>query len=479
MKESLSGAASENLIGRGHAGRVYRVRGENGGDLAEKVFDPIRTAQLWYSISRWREHPYGAEYRDIAIRSAFELRRVAHRVSKYFDTGAEVNDALEINKDGSGFYSPFIADGRPYSTGDIAVRKALNRTERIFQAIGLPVWSFGGSFFRERCRRSNVLVQTDGRARIVDYESGWPNSTFESFFGFDDVDVVRFQEFLDKRADKLNTSLGEIEYNKLLESWEKYKICNQYWRQEEHAPVELIHTLFQALSRPVLEKRAGELVKEGIISQDQLPELKKMIIRNQGKLKDIAPHVVVHSVLTGLIPIPFMGMFSRAGYTGLMRLVSNLNKKYNLIAGKQNKTSEIHTLRVVILTMIPIYAPPFDFFAYISSILDRDPFSYLLVDTILHEVFGQDLASFMQNFGASKPGSFINDRVLQKINPDVAKRLENTLDRLMAFLLSEMLVEKGKAAVKKGMETGRSADEKLVLTRDFLDQAIISIEEKH
>ena len=84
------------LIGSGQGAKVYLEIGSDGLRLAKKVFEPKISAKIGYRLFRWTEHPYNTQYTDIVAKGAYELRRVAHRVSKAFDSGAEIVDATRL-----------------------------------------------------------------------------------------------------------------------------------------------------------------------------------------------------------------------------------------------------------------------------------------------------------------------------------------------------------------------------------------------
>lgn len=449
MKQEVLHNNSSQELGSGLGARVY-LEDWHGTNVAKKVFDPNAVARLAYRFLRFREHPYAAEYNGAVIGAAFELRRVAHRISRAFGGNVEVVDAIDFCDGELGFYSPFI-NGQNYSSSDFRVKEKLDLLEHHFQRIGLPVWSFGG-WKKEYKRRGNVLVGNDNVIQVVDYEAGVPFFSREGIIGFDDVDVLRFGRFLDLAGSALRFRLGEYEYELLLGSWQRYLAYSAFWRdQKENSPIHRAQRLKDAVSWRSLNERITILRQEDKITDEHAEKLRKALQHNHDLLERIAPHLLVHFATTGL---PAGGIVLRPLYTATARAVSEVINRTRKTYDKDK--IQIHNITVALTSACSLSIPgvPFasipllGYLAYLTNV-SREPLGFLILDNIVYRTSGKGLNEYFRQIGKGKIKELI--RMSHRLQEtQVGGKILRTAKRISGQLISSEVVEK----IIQGLEQG-------------------------
>ena len=460
------------LIGTGQGARVYLEIDPDGQKFAKKIFEPKTSAKLGYRLFRWREHPYDAPYTDVVAKGAYELRRIAHRVSKAFDCGAEIVDATGLCDQEPGFYTPFIDDATSYTPKNTMQSESLDELEKHFLSIGLPVWSFG-SYLKEERRKSNVLVGSDNKASIIDYEAGWPYFNGRDLVGFDDVIALKFQRFVTLGKPELVHRLGEEQYGQLMRSWEKYQLYNTFWREEESAPIRKLQTIKEAFGWRSLNERVGNLFEEGRISPEEAEGMKYKIMTDHHLLERILPHFLAHFSTFIFLRFPF-GSIARPTYTAIMRGADEISRLTN-----ENRRGEtqIHDFKVIVCSGFPVLVPPFNFFAYLTKVLGEEPLSYLLLDNISYRFSGKGLEEQMEELGARGKGRLLFQ--LQKSRHSFVRGPEQMIERILGKIVSKEVVQRSISALRAGSMRGQSQNDTRTLTRELLKTTEMAIDEKY
>lgn len=460
------------LIGSGQGAKVYLVIDSDGQRFAKKVFEPKISAELGYRLFRWKEHPYNTPYTDIVAKGAYELRRIAHRVSEAFDCGAEIIDATGLCNQKSGFYTPFVDNATSYTSKDTTQRKSLDELEKHFLNIGLPVWSFG-SYFKEEKRKSNVLIGADKEAKIIDYEAGWPYFNRRDLVGFDDVNALKFQRFITLGRQVLTHRLGEKQYLEFMKSWEKYQLYNSFWREEESAPIRKLQTIKEAFGWRSLNDRVGNLLEESRISPDEAEKMKYKIMTDHHLLERILPHFLAHFSTFIFLRFPF-GSIARPTYTAIMRGVDEISRVAN---EKRRGETQIHDFKVMVYSGVPVLVPPFNFFAYLTKALGEEPLSYLLLDNISYKFSGKGLEEQVEELGARGKGKLLF--TLQNSSHSFVRTAEQTIERLLGQIVSNEVVERSAKALANGSVHGQNADSRQILTRELVQATEAAIDKKY
>ena len=360
----------------------YEKRGDE--EVVRKVFGPHWVAQVGHRIVRFREHPYTASYNDSVVAAAFELRRVAHRISRAISDEIEVVDATELSPDRLAFYSPYIR-GEKYDKRKNDIARKLDEFETHFDRMGLPVWSFGG-FQKNYKRTGNVKIGENGKIFIIDYESGIPFFSSRHFITFDNVDILRFDTFLGRYAGVLQGKLGEKGHEELRTAWKQYVAHNALWRGKERAPVRMLQTLRESTTSRSLYIRVNTLLADGRITDDDAERMRKAIVHNSDLLRRIQPHLLAHIAISSL---PTGGKALRPMYTGIMRAVSEVANRWN--KDTQKNKMQIHNVKVAVGSMLALPVLPGvpygslpmpGYLAYLTN-LSKTPLSLLLWENIL------------------------------------------------------------------------------------------------
>ncbi len=464
--------SQSELIGSGQGAKVFLEIGSDGQKLAKKIFEPKMSARLGYRLFRWKEHPYNTSYTDIVVKGAYELRRVAHRVSRVFDCGAEIVDATGLCDQESGFYTPFVDNATSYTPKDTAQRESLDELEKHFLNIGLPVWSFG-SYFKEERRKSNVLVGSDNKANVIDYEAGWPYFNGRDLVGFDDVNALKFQRFVTLGKPVLVHRLGEKQYGQLMWSWEKYQLYNTFWREEESAPIRKLQTIKEAFGWRSLNERVGRLFEEGRISPDEAEKMKYKIMTDHHLLERILPHFLAHFSTFIFLRFPF-GLITRPTYTAIMRGADEISRLTN---EKRRGETQIHDSKVMICSGIPVLIPPFNFFAYLTKALGEEPLSYLLLDNISYRFSGKGLEEQMKELGARGKGELLFQ--LQESPHSLIREVEHTIEGILGQIVSNEVLQRSILALRIGSTSGNSQTDSHTLTRELVQATEKAIDEKY
>jgi len=464
-------AKNTQLLGSGQGAKVYLEVNDNGQKFAKKVFDPNFTARLGYRLFRLREHPYNTSYTDFVAKSAYELRRIAHGVSVAFE-GAEIVDAVHLCGQEPGFYCPYVESVQEYDPQNRMQKKPLDKLEKHFLNIGLPVWSFGG-YLKEERRKSNVLIGRDGKPNIVDYEAGWPYFNSQDIVGFDDVDALKFQRFLALGKHALIHRLGERKYLELMESWEKYQLFNTFWREEEAAPVKKLQAIKESFNWRSLHDRSEKLLEEGKISTEEADNMKHKIMADHHLLQKILPHFLAHFSTFVFLRFP-LGSIARPTYTAAMRGIDEVSRLKN--PEKRGET-QIHDLKVILCSGIPVLAPPFNFFAYLTKALGEEPLSYLLLDNISYHLSGKGLEEQMEKLGASEKGRLLLQ--LQESSHPFVHKLGQAIESALGQIVSNEVVQRSTSALKTGCTQGYNPTEAPTLTRELVLATERAIEEKY
>lgn len=452
------------LIG-GQGAKVYLEIDPDGQKLAKKVFEPKTSARLGYRLFRWREHPYDAPYTDIVAKAAYELRRIAHRVSRAFDCGAEIVDATGLCEQECGFYTPFIDNATNYTPKNTAQRKFLDELERHFLNIGLPVWSFGRDF-KEEARKGNVLIGVDNKAKIIDYEASWPYFNRRYLVGFDDVNALKFQRFLTLGRPILIHRLGEKQYVELMRSWEKYQLYNMFWREEESAPIRKLQVIKEAFGWRSLNERVGNLFEEGRISPEEAERMKYKIMTEHHLLDRILPHFLAHFSTFIFLRFP-LGSIVRPTYTAMMR---GANEVARLINEKKRGETQIHDFKVIV-------SSPFIFFAYLTKALGEEPLSYLLLDNISYRLSGKGMEKQMEELGSYGKGRLLFQ--LQESRHSFVRGLGQTIERILGWIVSNEVVERSVKALSEGSTSEQNPNSSPTLTRELIQATEAAIDEKY
>ncbi len=471
-QEYKSNNEQPQLIGAGQGAKVYLEIDPDGQKLAKKIFEPKISARLGYRLFRWKEHPYDAPYSDIVAKGAYELRRVAHRVSKAYGCGAEIVDATGLCDQEPGFYSPFIDSTTSYSPKNTTQRDSLDELERHFLNIGLPVWSFG-SYFKEERRKSNVLVGSDNKANIIDYEAGWPYFNERDLVGFDDVNALKFQRFVTLGKAELTHRLGEKQYGQLMRSWEKYQLYSTFWRKEESAPIRKLQTIKEAFGWRSLNERVGSLVEEGKISPDEAEKMKHKIMSDHHLLERILPHFLAHFSTFIFLRFPF-GSIARPTYTTIMRGLDEISRMTN---EKRRGETQIHDFKVIVCSGVPVLVPPFNFFAYLTKVLGEEPLSYLLLDNIFYRFSGKGLEEQMEELGARGKGRLLLQ--LQRSRHSFARGSEQAIEKLLGQVVSNEVVKRSVRALTKGSTSEQNPNSGPIMTRELIRATETAIDEKY
>lgn len=460
------------LVGSGQGANIYLEIDADGQKLAKKVFEPKTSAKLGYRLFRWKEHPYDAPYTDIVAKGAYELRRIAHRVSRVFDCGAEIVDATGLCDQEPGFYTPFVDNATSYTPKDAIQRESLDELEKHFLSIGLPVWSFG-SYFKEERRKSNVLIGADKEAKIIDYEAGWPYFNRRDLVGFDDVNALKFQRFITLGRQVLTHRLGEKQYLELMKSWEKYQLYNSFWREEESAPIRKLQTIKEAFGWRSLNDRVGNLLEESRISPEEAEKMKYKIMTDHHLLERILPHFLAHFSTFIFLRFPF-GSIARPTYTAIMRGVDEISRLSN---EKRRGETQIHDFKVMVCSGIPVLVPPFNFFAYLTKALGEEPLSYLLLDNISYRFSGKGLEEQMEELGTRGKGKLLFQ--LQKSRHSFVRGSEMAVERLLGQVVSNEVVARSVKALNKGSTSERNPNARPTLTRELILVTEAAIDEKY
>lgn len=460
------------FIGSGQGAKVYLEIDADGQKLAKKVFEPKTPAKLGYRLFRWREHPYDAPYTDIVAKGAYELRRIAHRVSRAFDCGAEIVDATGLCDQEPGFYTPFVDNATSYTSKDTTQRESLDELEKHFLNIGLPVWSFG-SYLKEERRKSNVLVGSDNKSNIIDYEAGWPYFNGRDLVGFDDVNALKFQRFVTLGKPVLMHRLGEKQYAQLMKSWEKYQLYNTFWREEESAPVRKLQTIKEAFGWRSLNERVGRLFVEGRVSTEEAERMKYKIMTDHHLLERILPHFLAHFSTFIFLRFPF-GSITRPIYTAVMRGVDEISRLTN---EKRRCETQIHDFKVMVCSGVPMLVPPFHFFAYLTQALGEEPLSYLLLDNISYQFSNKGLEEQMEELGSRGKGRLLFQ--LQKSRYSFVRGSEEAVERLLGQVVSNEVVARSVKALNKGSTSERNPNGKPTLTRELILATEAVIDDKY
>lgn len=475
MRERIDGQETPPLkqIGAGFGAKVYLVEFPDGQKLAKKVFAPNLSARWAYRALRLREHPFKAPYAEFVIKGAYELRRIAHRVGKALNCGVEVVETTKLCETELGFYSPFIGGATNYSPKDEQTKSSLNRLEKHFWAIGLPVWSFGGSYFKEARRKDNVLVGSDGKAYLVDYEAGWPYFNRRDLVGFDDIDPLKFQKFLTLGARALKDRLGDKEYLELMKSWEKYQLYRTFWEEQESAPIRKIQAVQDAFNWRSLNERRQTLLASGEITPEEAEKMRLKIISDQKLIERILPHFLAHFGTFIFLRFPF-GSITRPVYTAVMRVA---NEGARLVDKKKRNEIQIHDLKVMFLSGVPFLVPPFNFFAYLTKILGEEPLSYLILDNLSFRLSGKGLVEQAETLGSHKRVASIFR--LRQSNNNMIRSIPAKVEKIMAYLLTHEVVGKASSAIIRGIDIERQNTTKLVLSEQLVLETERAIEKKY
>jgi len=209
---------SEVRVARSFWSEVYKV--ELGGrTLVKKAFRrgwPVRALCRLFGTRGYTS--------DGMIELVYHKRRMAHRLSKFYNFRHFIVDALGTCP--GGLYLPFVEGRHPRTDEELTfVRDFLEGLEEFFDGIGMPTWSFGRYYSDPtwRLRRKNVLISPDG-IRIVDYEEvvlvfGGRRPRLE----FDGVDLKLLRRFLEREAGELERRIGSDKLEELLYSTGRYE----------------------------------------------------------------------------------------------------------------------------------------------------------------------------------------------------------------------------------------------------------------
>lgn len=205
--------------------QVYKVE-KDGQVLAKKVFvSPLSPliGFLYRMANGKSPYPYTTE---AGIAAAYEKRRMAHRLSRFFSEDVYVVDAIARCEHEPGFYSPFVKGKFPRTKAEnLCAQRCLAQLESFFKEIGMPTWSFGRyhSDWTWRLRQKNIIISR-GKIRIVDYEEVVPLLSYKGItFVFNGVDLDLVNKFVEDKTETLRDKLGSEESNNLAESMERYE----------------------------------------------------------------------------------------------------------------------------------------------------------------------------------------------------------------------------------------------------------------
>jgi len=328
-------------------------------------------ARLIYPLLLFKKHPYACDYSPYVAASAFELRRVTHLVSRAYGCGAEVVDAVGLEKRGRGFYAAYVSEAGKYKPENRKQRLGLDELEKHFSRVGLP----------------------------------FPNS--RHLISFDNVDILRFQHFLDLAGKPLEYRLGEVKSKELSEAWNRYQLYNSCWREKENSPVRRLQLIKEAFGWRSLNERRKILKKEGIIDEEMSKTMEKRICLDRKLTRRILPHLLVHVALSSFLH-GGLGSIARPAYTAIARGVDEMGRIYNK---KNRQEKQIHNLLTLGLSVVPKslggLLPPLSFWAYASNIIGQESYRYLLFDTL--------------SFNLSRVG--LDQRILSGVGNKIVKKL--------------------------------------------------------
>ncbi len=415
-----------------------------------------------------------ASYAPYVIKGAYELRRIGHRLTRAFNVGVEIVDAVELGQDELSFYSPFI-EAPHYSPLDTDSKESLNRLEKHFSKIGLPVWSFGG-YLKEERRKRNVLVDEKGRLCVVDYEAGWPYFSRQDLIGFDDVQILRLQRFLALGHQVLRDRLGDRDFLELMKSWEKYQLYSNYWRGQESAPIRKIQLVKEAFSWRSLNERINLLLRDGEITPERAEAMRIMLRQNKDLLKRVAPHFLAHFGTFIFLRFP-IGSIVRPSYVATMRAVEEVR---GLLPGRKRESIQIHDLKVMFLSGVPFLIPPFNFFAYLTKVLGEAPLSYLILDNISFRLSNKGLEEQMEELGSHRVvKALVKLKDGQGIPSRVSQKLMLGVEKAMVGILSNEVVEKASPNIRRGATLTLDEKRELFLNEELLQEFESAIDQKY
>jgi hypothetical protein len=227
-------------------------------NLAHKVYHPKGYVRLLYWLAFQAPFPYVANH--AALEAARQRRIIVDRLAKFWfghDLVADVVEIDDIPAGGHDFVTELVRGNEPPHKKK--VWRFLKQLDEKFIEAGLPTWQV--TPYNPHAI-TNFIETKDGTYRIIDLESslvaflypvtGIPRLIRAGIFpSFDDVDVARLRQYVERHAGEIEGKLGEG-YGELAAAIDSYDTAADAWHAgEPRYTTRFFRTVLRVLETPL------------------------------------------------------------------------------------------------------------------------------------------------------------------------------------------------------------------------------------
>jgi hypothetical protein len=227
-------------------------------NLAHKVYHPKGYVRLLYWLAFQAPFPYVANH--AALEAARQRRIIVDRLTKFWfghDLVADVVEIDDIPEGGHDFVTELVRGNEP--PHKTRVWRFLKQLDEKFIEAGLPTWQV--TPYNPHAI-TNFIETKDGTYRIIDLESslvaflypvtGIPRLIRAGIFpSFDDIDVARLRQYVERHAGEIEGKLGEG-HGELVVAIDSYDGAAEAWHAgEPRYPTRFFRAVLRVLETPL------------------------------------------------------------------------------------------------------------------------------------------------------------------------------------------------------------------------------------
>lgn len=335
---------TEELIGWGRVAKVYKVVYKvyvNPGTYARKEFSAGPLAWFWnHSLF---QSPHIVDTKE-GQEFHYNKRILGHFLSRFHDTetgnGVCIVSALRPSK--NGFVSPYIEGHHPRKEELAPVYRRIRPLRKFFKDIEMPTFSFDNPF-----SDSNMLLDSEGRIHIVDYEQAVALPDGNGNITYDLINPENVYAFIRDNRRRVADKFGMKDAVDLELAFE----ATRYHQRHLDIRPRLATRIGEIISRS-LSKREVDALAEALYSDGRLSakEYQEYLHGERGEniriaLENLSVHVCLTVLTMPLTPLVGSSSAARAYWT-------YLNRKYYRRVGDPNK-ADVHSRWVNAVAAVP------------------------------------------------------------------------------------------------------------------------------